>query len=201
MLRPGQLWGLRLAGLGLVLVVAAVIGGIVLFADDEDSEPVEPLSGGATAEELQELSDRILTESYDDKAAGLSFSYPENWKLAGERGIINLKSADDCAVMTFTVAGTASQSRGVMVDLLRRLGRSYPGSAARHDTSAPQVGGRPTQRAIVAVRSKEGATAPVAINVSRGVKLTHVVETVIREANCESAIIARAILESIAYVR
>jgi hypothetical protein len=197
LLRPGQLWGLRLALLGLILIVAAVIGGLVLLAGDDSNEPAagdEP----SAEEQVQELIDRTLTESFEKEETGLAVRYPEEWKLSEGRGLVTLESPSRCVAISLSAPGAASESGPLLEDSIASIRRSFGGAEVRRNKGS--VGGLPAMGALVGVANKQGNPVVIRLNVARGKRFSYLSQVVLRVPPCQAdAAQATLILDTIEY--
>jgi hypothetical protein len=190
---PSALWGRRAAALGVVLVLAAGIGGIALAFTGGDDEASSNPGAQASSIELQETLRR--------KAAGLSVDYPSDWRHTRKGQLDSLESQDRCTVVSFSAPVGAGRAPSLLKDSVRVIGDSFP-RAGVQGQPASQLGGLPTASSLLAVRNKQGNPVVIRLSVSRGPKLAHLVQVVLRAPPCaESADETAAILQSVVYGR
>jgi hypothetical protein len=180
--------------LGAVLVLAALIGGFVLFVggDDDDDN---------SAESIAERSG--LTERVTKRDAGLSVFYPEDWRRTEREGIINLQSPDRCAAVALSAPVPTELSARLLRDSAAGIRRSFSGAVVGTGRQRTPIGGAPTQIAVGVIRERGVPGTVVRLAVSRGRELAHLVQQVIRDPErcTEGAEQARAIIDSIQYTR
>lgn len=192
--RPEEIWGRKFAAVGAVLVAAALIGGAVLLATGDDD------GDGSSADSVGASSDG-LGETLRRPREGMSVSYPEDWRHIRRPAGDLLASADRCTVISLSAPVAADRAEGLLRESLRVLERSFAKGEARA-TEPSRLGGVPTREALVAVRNRRGDPVVIRVAVSRGPKLAHITQVVLRAPPCEeNADDTAAILSSVEFSR
>lgn len=175
-------------------MIAAVIGGLVLLADDEEgSEPIEPAVERSPEEVAAELAERTLTESLEKEDAGVKAAYPEGWRRSEESGIVSLESPDRCTVISLSAPAAAAEAKQLREDAIAALRQSFKKVEVRRNKPGA-LGGLPTTGALLAVRNEQGNNVLIDIAVSRGKDLAHLTQVVLRAPPCEAATPQRALI-------
>jgi hypothetical protein len=194
MRNPTDLWGRRAAALGVVLVLAAGIGGIVLAVTGGDDDE-------ASSSQQAQASSIELEETLRRKAAGLSVDYPSSWRHTRKGPLDSLESPDRCTVISFSAPVGAGGAPRLMRDSVQLIGDSFQRTGIRGQPVS-QLGGLPTANSLLALRNRQGNPVVIRLSVSRGPKFAHLVQVVLRAPPCaESADETAAVLQSVVYDR
>jgi hypothetical protein len=181
---------------GLVVLAAAAVGGIVLvLAGDDEGD-------GAAAGTSSAVASVDLPETLERKADGLTVGYPEGWRVSRQRGGGDvLASEDKCTAISLSAPVPADGAGALLRESVDVLRQSFAKVEAR-TIEQPPIGGVPTEAVLVAVRNKQGNPVVIRVAVSRGEKLAHMTQVILRAPPCEDdAEDTEAILASIKYSR
>jgi hypothetical protein len=196
--RPWELWGRRTTALGIVLVGAAVVGGIVLLAAGSENEGT---SGSGTGARVERLQEKLLDKTVVDPAAGISVRRPDSWTDSKGRGAIILRSENRCVSMTLAAPAQARDAKKLIRDSISGLRDTYPGIRIRQ-TGRNSLGGIPTSSFTAALRNKRGDEIRVLLSVGTGRKYAYVADVILGNTKCRADLAAaQLILTSVEYTK
>jgi hypothetical protein len=195
--RPGELWGRRSVAIGVVLVGAALIGGLVLlFAGGDDSD-----SDSGTSRQASQLQDKFLKHTVVVADKGISVRRPANWSDDKSHGTVALQSHDRCLAMTFSAPQPADKAKGLRDDSIALLRRSF-GNAKVHAAPDSPVGGVPTASDALSFTDQKGNAIRVLLSVGTGDKYAYLTEVVVRDPRCQGDLqLAQVVLSSAQFTK
>ncbi len=196
--RPGELWGRRSVAVGVVLIAAALIGGLVLiFAGGDGGDH----SAVNTAKQASNLQDKFLKHTVVVAAKGISVRRPANWKDSKHGGVIALQSHDRCLAMTLSAPQGKGQAKSLRTNSLAVLKRSFGNAKVLSAPDSP-VGGIPTTTDALSLKDQKGNPIRVLLSVGTGKKYAYLTEIVVRDPRCQGDLqLGQVVLSSIQYTK
>ena len=199
MARPRELWGRRTVAIGVVLVAAALFGGILLLILGSDSDSDHGGDGGEAPKQTRDLQDKFLRHTVVDVEKGISVRRPGNWKDTKDNHVITLISHDTCVSMTLAAPESADDANHLHDQSLGLFKRSF--DAKVHPAPDAEIGGIPTKSDRVTFRAK-GHQIRVLLSVGKGSKNAYLTEVVVRNPACQGALaLAQLVLTSVEYTK
>jgi hypothetical protein len=195
--RPRELWGRRTIALGVLLICAAIVGGVLLLvvggADDGESRSVSP--------QVEKLQDELLDKAVVDPEVGISVRRPDSWTDAHGRGVITLRSRSRCVSMTLAAPAEARDAKKLIGDSMSTLRATYR-AGQFHRRASSSVGGIPTSSFTASLRNERGKEVRVLLSVGTGAKYAYVTDIVLGNPRCRQDLAtAQVILTSIKYTK
>jgi hypothetical protein len=188
--------GRRSVAIGVLLVVLALIGGLVLLftgGDDNDSS-----SGSKQTAELQ---DKFLKHTVVLPDKGISVRRPGDWKDSKSTTGIALQSKDRCLAMTLAAPQGADRAKGIRDDSIALFKRSFKNVKVRPAPDSP-VGGIPTVSDALSVTDQKGNPIQILLSVGTGERFAYLTEVVVRDPRCQGDLqLAQVVLGSIQYTK
>ena len=180
----------------MVLVVAALIGGLVLlFVGGSDD------SGSKASHQTSQLQDTFLQHTVVVPDKGISVRRPDNWKDSKNGGAVALQSHDRCLAMTLSAPRDADRAKGLRDDSIALFKRSFRNAKVRPAPDSP-VGGIPTTSDALSVTDQKGNPIQVLLSVGTGSKFAYLTEIVVRSPSCQGDLqLAQVVLSSIQYTK
>jgi hypothetical protein len=199
MARPRELWGRRTVAIGVVLVAAALFGGILLLILGSDSDNGDGGNESAVPKQTRDLQDKFLRHTVVDVEKGISVRRPGNWKDNKDNHVITLTSHDTCVSMTLAAPQGADDANHLHDQSLGLFKRSF--DAKVHPAPDAQIGGIPTKSDRVTFSAK-GHQIRVLLSVGKGSKNAYLTEVVVRNPACQGALaLAQLVLTSVQYTK
>lgn len=183
--------------MGVVLIAAAVIGGLVLiFAGGDGGND----SAANTAKQAANLQNRFLKHTVVVADKGISVRRPANWKDSKQGGVIALQSHDRCLAMTLSAPQGEEQAKSLRTNSLAVLKRSFGNARVLPAPDSP-VGGIPTTTDALSFTEK-GHPIRVLLSVGTGKKYAYLTEIVVRDPRCQGDLqLGQVVLSSIQYTK
>jgi len=180
---------------GVLLIAAALIGGLVLlFAGGGDS-------GSTSSHQASQLQDKFLSHTVVERDKGISVRRPRSWSDANNAGVITLQSRDRCLAMTLAAPQDAKRAKGLRDDSIALLRRSF-GNARVQPASNSPVGGIPTTSNALSFTDRNGNPIRVLLSVGTGNRFAYLTEIVVRDPRCQGDLqLAQVVLSSIQYTK
>jgi hypothetical protein len=197
LVRPGELWGRRSVAVGVVLVGAALVGGLVLLVVGGGDDG----SGSKTSHQTSQLQDKFLQHTVVVPDKGISVRRPDNWKDSKNGGAVALQSRDRCLAMTLSAPQDADKAKGLRDDSIALFKRSFKNAKVRPAPDSP-VGGIPTTSDALSVTDQKGNPIQVLLSVGTGERFAYLTEIVVRNPYCQGDLqLAQVVLSSIQYTK
>lgn len=199
--RLRELWGRRAVALGVILVAAALTGGIVLLlfgsgskGDSDNGTISHPVPS------IAELRKRFLGRTVADAESGIAVRMPVGWSAARRSGAVTLSSPARCLAMTLSAPAPASGANALGANSLALFRRTYADVKVRSVPSSP-VGGIPTTSRSVSF-TERGKQVRALLSVGTGRRKAYLTEIVVRSPACQDDLrLAQLSLSSIRYSR
>jgi hypothetical protein len=151
----GQLWGRRTILTGLVFVVLAAIGGVLLLAEDSDNQP-------AVVEMVKEEQSE-LGESLDDPKSGISVQWPSGWRKLEKGGVFAFQSPDRQVLVAISAPQDAAAADQLRKDSIAATSEQYADPKVRPGKGT-KVGGLEAAGAVITGKGPGGrSTSLVAV--------------------------------------
>jgi hypothetical protein len=192
---PEEIWGRRAATLGAGLVAAAIIGGLVLIADNESTDG----STRSPAERVEKVARDTLDRSAEDKRHGIELLYPSSWKETHTPGAIALESPGGCVTVSLSSPGKAADAKRVRDAAIDEVRASV--KHVKVTRGGGRVVGGVTMSGAALEISSGGKSAQMLLLAGPGQDLAYVLQTLIR-GSCPSDLLqAREIIGSSSFSR
>jgi hypothetical protein len=151
LLSPGQLWGRRTILVGLILIVLAGFGAVLVLAEDDDEqEPVEREQGE-------------LGESLDDPKSGISVQWPSEWRKLEKGGVFAFQSPDRGVLVAISAPEDAAAADQLRKDSIAATSEQYADPEVRPGKGT-KVGGLEAAGAVISGKGPGGrSTSLVAV--------------------------------------
>jgi hypothetical protein len=171
LVRPGEMWGRRSVGVGVLLIAIALIGGLILLisgGDDNDS-------GSATKStaDVAALQNRFL----DRTVVNID-------KVSKAHGVTNIQSKDRCLVMQLSAPVPAARAKALRKDGITVLRDQFKNAKVQPAASS-QTGGVPTRSDTITFKDPKGNNVRVLLSVGTGQKNAYLTEVVVRDPSCQ----------------
>jgi hypothetical protein len=198
-MRPGELWGRRSVGIGVLLVALALIGGLILLitgGDDSGSD-----SSTKSTADVTELQNRFLDRSVVNTDAGISIRRPASWKVTKAHGVTNIQSKDRCLAIQLSAPVPAGRAKALRTDGIDVLRGQFKNAKAQPATSS-NIGGVPTRSDTITFTDPKGNDVRVLLSVGAGQKNAYLTEVVVRDPSCQGDLqLAQLMLSSAEFTK
>jgi hypothetical protein len=192
--RPREIWGRRSVAVGIVLVGAALIGGIVLLATGGDGD-----SGTVSSKRVTDLQDRLLKKTVVIPRDGISVRRPADWKDSKNHGVVTLFSPSRCVSVALSAAAEAKQGKSLLGDSLGALRQTYKNVKVAPGGGG-EIGGIPTTSKTIQLTDEKGNRRTVLLSVGTGKRNAYATQVVLGNPSCQAELgVAQVILTSIEY--
>lgn len=156
LLSPRELWGRRTILVGLILIVLAGFGALLVLAeDDDDQQPA--------VEEVVEREQAELGESLDDPKSGISVQWPSEWRKLEKGGVFAFQSPDRGVLVAISAPEEAAAADQLRKDSIAATSEQYADPEVRPGKGT-KVGGLEAAGAVISGKGPGGrSTSLVAV--------------------------------------
>jgi hypothetical protein len=182
--------------IGVVLMVFAVIGGLVLLVGGDDGG-----SSSKTSHQVAQIQDKFLKHTVVQPDKGISVRKPANWSAHKSGGAVSLQSHDRCLAMTFSAPQDADKAKSLRSDSISVLEQSFGNAKLRAAPDSP-IGGIPTTSDALRFTDQKGNPIQILLSVGTGKKNAYLTEIVVRDPRCQGDLqLAQVVLSSVQYTK